>query len=377
MKRVRVEPERSRGAGKRADRKAFLTFPYRLYRDDPVWVPPLRMAEAALMNREKNPFFEHADAQHFLARRGKRVVGRIAAIENRRHNEVHEDRVGFFGFFDAEPDPEVARALLHAAKAWNDARDLAPMRGPVNYSTNDSCGVLVQGFDEPPRLMMPHNRPDYEELITGAGLVGVKDLHAYWISTENSVPERFQRVVDRMMKRKGITIRRINFKNFDEEVPVLLGLYNRSWEKNWGFVPATENEFKHAAKDMKMVVSPPLSGVAERDGVPVGLAVFLRDLNTLLRGTNGRLWRFLPKLLFANKDAMDARCILLGIVPEARGSAINEAFFVRALKNGLATGCPGAECGWVLADNKAIIAPIEAAGGVLRKVYRMYETPSE
>lgn len=369
MERVRVEVERSK-----ADRKAFLQLPYRLYRDNPVWVPPLRVAEAALMDRAKNPFFEHAEVEHFLARRGRRVVGRIAAIENRLHNEIHDDRVGFFGFFDVEADPVAAQALIKAAKGWNDARGLTPMRGPVNYSTNESCGVLVEGFEEPPRLLMPYNRPDYEDLVTGAGLTAVKDLHAYWISTQNPVPERFQRVVDRMMERKGILIRRLDLKRFEKEIPILLDLYNRSWEKNWGFVPATEREFRHAAKDLKMIVNPELSGVAERDGVPVGFTVFIRDLNLLLRGTNGRLWRFLPRWLFAKKARMDTRCILLGIVPEARGIAINEAFFARALTDGLKSGCTGAECGWILADNQAMIAPIVASGGELRKVYRMYET---
>lgn len=370
MDSLRVEPERGK-----ADRKAFIELPYRLYRGDPVWVPPLRMAEAALMDREKNPFFQHAEVEHFLAWRGRRVVGRIAAIENRLHNEIHEDRVGFFGFFDVEPDPEAAKALVQAAKTWNDARGLAPMRGPVNYSTNEACGVLVKGFDERPRLLMSYNRPDYEELLTGAGLVAVRNLNAYWLSVANPVPQRFQRVVDRVMERRGITIRAIDLKNFDREVLVLRDLYNRSWEKNWGFVTATEAEFNHAAKDLKMIVNPNLSGVAERDGRPVGFSVFLRDLNLLLPGTNGRLWRFLPRLLLAKKPTMDTRCVLLGIVPEARGMAINEAFFVRAMREAKRTGCPGAEASWVLADNKAMTGPIETAGGELRKVYRMYETP--
>jgi hypothetical protein len=369
---LRVAPERSR-----ADRKAFIGVPYRLYAGHPVWVPPLRIAEAALMNRKKNPFFQHAAVEHFLARRGRRVVGRIAAVENTLHNEVHDDRIGFFGFFDVEPDQEAATALVEAARAWTEARGLGPLRGPVNYSTNDSCGVLVEGFDEAPRILMPYNRPDYDDLLRGAGLVGVKDLLALWISTGNPVPPRFKRVVDRMLKRRGIEIRRIDLGSFDRELPILLDLYNRSWERNWGFVPATEAEFHHAAKDLKALVDPVISGIAERKGVPVAFTVFIRDLNVLLKGTNGRLLPFLwLKLLTRLKKIDETRCVLLGIVPEARGNAINEAFFARALTEGLADGCKGAEAGWVLADNEGMLAPIKAVGGELRKRYRMYETPT-
>lgn len=362
-----------------ADRDAFLDLPYRLYRGHPVWVPPLRMAEAEVMDRAKNPFFQHANAQHFLALRGDRVVGRIAACENSLHNEVHEDRIGFFGFFDVEADAEAASGLIEAARDWCSARGLAPMRGPANYSMNDSCGVLVDGFDEHPFLLMPYNRPDYDTLLQGAGLTPVKDMLSFWISTRNTVPERFQRVVDRRLARSKITLRDIDVKHFDREVQILKDLYNRSWEKNWGFVPATEAEFEHAAKDLKLLVEHRISGVAERDGEPVAFSAFVRDLNRILkRGSgNGRLLPTLwAKLAFGMKRIRYARCVLLGIVPEARGNAINEAFFVRAMHAGLRHGYYGAEAGWVLADNDAMAKPILAAGGKTTKRYRMYETPA-
>jgi len=368
---VRVDPED--GA---AGRKAFLDLPYRLYRGHPTWVPPLRMAERDLMDRAKNPFFQHAEVQHFLARRGDRVVGRIAACENRLHNEVHEDRIGFFGFFDVETDAEAAGALLETARAWCAARGLSPMRGPANYSMNDSCGVLVDGFDDQPMILMPYNRPDYDALLQGAGLVPVKELLAYWISTRNPIPERFLRVVDRRMARSDITLRDIDLKHFDREVQILKDLYNRSWERNWGFVPATEAEFEHAAKDLKMLVEPRVSAVAERGGEPVAFSAFVRDVNRILKkgSGNGSLWPTLwARLAVGLKRIRHARCVLLGIVPEARGNAINEAFFVRAMRMGLALGYHGSECGWVLADNDAMRKPIETAGGFVTKRYRMYE----
>ncbi len=369
---VRVEPEQ--GA---AERAAFIDLPYRLYRGHATWVPPLRSEEAKLMDPAKNPFFAHAEADHFLAWRGERVVGRIAACENRLHNEVHEDRVGFFGFFEVEAgDQEAATALLAAAKGWCAARELSPMRGPCNYSTNDPCGTLVDGFDEHPFILMPYNRPDHDGLLRGAGLAPVKDLLAFWIASENEIPERFERVVNRRLARSNITLRDIDVKDFDTEVQVLKDLYNRSWEKNWGFVPATEAEFEHAAADLKRIVDPRVSGVALKDGVPVAFSAFIRDVNAVLKkgGGSGKLYPpLIARLLFGLGKVKQLRCVLLGIVPEARGNAINEAFFIRAMKAARALGYDGAEASWVLADNAAMRKPIETAGGRVTKRYRLYE----
>jgi GNAT superfamily N-acetyltransferase len=375
---LRVEPERSSGAGHKADRAAFIDLPYRLYAGHPVWIPPLRMAERDLMNAKKNPFFEHAEVQHFLARRGDRVVGRIAAIENRLHNEIHEDRIGFFGFFDVEPDPEAARGLLAAARSWTEARGLSPMRGPACYSMNDTCGLLVEGFEEAPRILMPYNRPDYESLLLDAGLVPVKDLLAFWLRVEDDVPERFRRVVARRLERRGVTLRDIDVSStaaFRRDVATIKDLYNRCWEKNWSFVQATSAEFDHAAKDLKMLLVPEVSCIVEREGQPVGFSVFIRDLNVLLKGTSGRLTpRLLWRLLTGLKKVRDQRCVLLGVVPEARGNAINEAMFIRAFDRAREHGFAGAEAGWVLADNAAMTSPIEASGARIAKRYRMFET---
>jgi hypothetical protein len=366
---VRVEPESSR-----RDRRLFLDLPYRLYRRHPVWVPPLRMAEAAVMDRAKNPFFRHAEVQHFLARRGDRVVGRIAAVENRLHNEFHGDRAGFFGFFDVEPDAEAASALVATARSWCAARGLSPMRGPVCYSTNDPCGVLVDGFERRPAILMPYNRPDYDALLRGAGLAPAKDLLALWMETKTEPPERFRRVVGRMTERAGLVLRPVDLRSFDREVDVLKQVYNRSWERNWGFVPATEAEFEHTAQDMKMLIEPDLSTVAERDGKPVGFCAILRDLNEVLARMNGRLLPFgIFRLLFGIKRIRTMRIIALGIVPEARGRALVEAFFLRAMDAARVKGYLGGEAGWILEDNDKMLSPIRAAGGAVTKRYRLYE----
>ena len=374
MGAVQVSPERTK-----ADRKAFIDLHYRLYRDDPIWVPPLRSEEAKLMDRSKNPFFEHAEVEHFLARRDGRVVGRIAAIENRRHNEFHEDRWGFFGFFDVEAgDQEAATALIDAARTWTEGRGLSPMVGPVNYSTNDSCGALIEGFDERPCLLMPYNRPDYATLLEGAGLRKAKDLVALRIPTSPTGPERFRRVVSRQLERRNIRLRPFDLgANFAQEVETFRDLYNRCWERNWGFVPATDKEFDHAAQDLKRLIVPSMSAIAERDGEPVGFSVFLLDINVLLaKGPrNGRLLPFFwLKLLRGIKKIRSARSILLGVVPEARGLAINEAFFLHAMIGGHGSGIPSVEAGWVLEDNTGILNPIYAGGGEIRKRYRIFET---
>jgi GNAT superfamily N-acetyltransferase len=362
-------------AGRR-DRRAFLDLPWRLYRGHPTWVGPLRMSDRHLTDRKRNPFFAHADAQHFLARRGRRVVGRVAAIENRLHNEFHGDRAGFFGFFDVEPDPEAARGLVEAARAWTEARGLSPMIGPVCYSTNDTCGVLVEGFEHPPVILMPWNRPDYDALLEGAGLVAAKDLLAFLIRTPERPPDRFARVVERRLERAGIRLRPLDLRRLDRELPVLRGLYNRSWERNWGFVPATDAEFDAQAKDLKAVVDRELSAVAEQDGTPVGFSLVLHDLNHALRGGNGRLFPTgLFRILFRLERSPLVRIVALGVVPEARGRGVNEAFFVRAMEGARRRGIVGGEAGWVLADNERMQAPILAAGGVPWKRYRLYRTP--
>ena len=370
--RLVVEPERTK-----RDRKEFLALPYRLYRDHPTWVPPLRMADAAMMNRKKNPFFAHAEVEHFLARRGGRVVGRIAAIENRLHNEFHGDRLGFFGWFDVEPDPEAARALVAAASSWCAARGLVAMRGPVNYSTNDVCGALVDGFEHRPMLMMPYNRADYDALLKGAGLVPVKDLLAYLIPCANPPPDRFVRICNRALERGGYTLRDIDMKRRAEEFRTIQKIYNAAWAQNWGFVPITDAEFQHAAKDLAMLVDPRVFFFVEKDGVPVAFIGPVPDLNEALVGLDGRLFPFgLVKLLARKKRIKNVRVMLLGVLPEARGKGVDAAIFVRAMQRTHEVGYVYAEASWVLEDNHRMRNDIELSGGKITKRYRIYEAPT-
>src|SRR5262245_29647906 len=369
-----VTPERTA-----KDRKAFLDLPYRIYRGHPVWVPPMRMAERDLGDRKKNPFFQHAEVEHFLARRGEGglVVGRVAAIENRRHNEFHGDRVGFFGRFDCEADPEAARALVAAARAWLKGRGLASMRGPVSYSTNDVTGVLVEGFEWPPSISMPYNREDYDALLKGAGLAPAKDLLAYWVPTERPLPERVVRIGARTLERGGYRLRPIDMKRFAAEIDTLLSLYNRCWERNWGFVPMTEAEFRHAAKDLKIVVDPRIFLFVERsDGTPVGFVGVLPNLNEALVGLDGRLFPFgLIRLLWRKSRVRRSRIMLLGVVPEARGRGVDAALMSQVFARASAAGYVGGEGSWILEDNVRMRNDLEALGAGVVARYRLYSMP--
>ncbi|MGH7498174.1 MAG: GNAT family N-acetyltransferase, partial [Gemmatimonadales bacterium] len=318
-----------------------------------------------LLSRKKNPFFEHGDAEYFLAERDGEVVGRIAAITNRLHNETHDDRVGFFGFFESVDDQPVADALFSAAAAWCRERGHDVLRGPASFSVNDECGLLVDGFDSPPTLMMPHNPRYYIQLLERAGFVTAKNLLVYQGGAEEHyvpVPERLARGTELIRKRMGIEIRPLNMKDFKGEVERIKELYNAAWEKNWGFVPMTDHEIDHLAEQFKPVVIPELVPMAEKDGKVIGFGIALPDLNVIFRtNRKGRLFPMVLRLLWALKTRKirRARILLLGITPEYRGKGIDAMLYhwiwTRSGERQIYWG----EAGWILEDNPAMNAGLE------------------
>jgi GNAT superfamily N-acetyltransferase len=346
-----------------------------------MWVPPLRRDVDALLSRTKNPFFEHAEAEYFLAERGDRVVGRIAAISNRLHNETHHDRVGFFGFFESENDSAVADALFDAAAGWLRDHGLDTMRGPASFSVNDECGLLVDGFDTPPALMMPHNPPYYVQLIEGAGFHQAKDLLVYQggdrtFRAYDPVPERLERAVRIMRERMGITVRPLNMKDFAGEVEHIKAIYNAAWEKNWGFVPMTEHEIDHLAQQFKPVVIPDIVPMAEKDGKVVGFGLALPDLNTVFRGNrSGKMFPVVLKLLWAlkAKRIRRARIPLLGILPEYRGKGLDAVLYHWIWTKSAEHGMYWGEAGWILEDNPAMNAGLVKMRFEVYKTYRLYD----
>jgi GNAT superfamily N-acetyltransferase len=368
-----------RAVGGRRDLQRFIDLPYRLHARDPIWVPPLRQDVALLLDREKNPFFEHAEAEYFIAERGAEVVGRIAAIANRLHNETHGDRVGFFGFFECRDDQAVADALLAAAAQWLKARGFDTVRGPASFSVNDECGLLVDGFETPPTLMMPHNPRYYVRLLEAAGFAKAKDL---WVYEGGDVrhyvpaPERLARAMDLIRQRLGITLRPLNMKDFEGDVERIKEIYNVAWEKNWGFVPMTEKEIDHLAKQFKPIVIPDIVPFAEKDGKVIGFGIVLPDLNAILQSNrNGRLLPVLPKLLWSlkTKKIRRARIPLLGILPEYQGKGIDAMLYhwiwTRSGERNITWG----EAGWILEDNPAMNAGLEKMGFRVYKTYRLYD----
>lgn len=347
---------------------------------DPNWVPPLRMDIRKLLDRAKNPFFEHAEAEYFLAERGGSVVGRIAAISNRLHNETHGDHVGFFGFFESIYDQAVADALFTVAEGWLRGKGHDVMRGPASFSVNDECGLLVDGYDTPATLMMPHNPPYYIRLIDGAGFKKAKDLFVYrggWMAEYLPVPERLARGTELLRKRQGVTIRPLNIADFKNEVERIKVLYNKCWEKNWGFIPMTDHEIDHLAEQFKPVVNADLVPFAEKDGEVVGFGLALPDLNQVFqRHRSGRLTPALIADLLLSlklKRIRRARILLLGVIPELRGKGIDAMLYHWIWTKSAEHQIYWGEAGWILEDNPAMNAGLEKMEFSVYKTYRLYD----
>lgn len=327
-----------------------------------------------LLSPQKNPFFEHAQAQYFIARSNGRTVGRIAAIRNEAHNREHHDDVGFFGFFECIDDQDVANALFETAAAWLRTKNCDTMRGPMSPSINDESGLLVDGFTTPPVLMMPHNPTYYVRLVERAGFTKAKDLICY--EGTGQMPERLVRATRIVAERQGVTLRPLNKKRFKEEVELVKQLYNAAWEKNWGFVPLTNAEIDHLAKQLKPVVVPDIVCFAEKKGQTIGFAVALPDLNVALkRNPSGRLFPGLLKILWAARKISRIRILLLGTLKEYRGTGIDALMYAWIWQKGNAKGYYWGEAGWILEDNAAMTNGIQRIGFVPYKTYRVYDRP--
>jgi hypothetical protein len=341
-----------------------------------MWVAPLRMDVRTLLSRDKNPFFQHAEAEYFLAERDGGVVGRIAAIQNFAHGAFHDDEkhVGFFGFFESVNDHAVAGALFDAAGRWLRSRGLTVMRGPASPSTNDECGLLVEGFDTPPTVMNPHNPKYYPELVERAGFAKAMDLLCYQGSGD-APPARLVEGARKMAERFGITLRPLDMKRFWRDVELVKELYNSAWEKNWGFVPMTDAEINHLARQLKPVVVPDLIVFAEMKGKLIGFAITLPDFNQALKhNPSGRLFPFgLLKILWHKRKIHRARTLTLGVLKEYRRTGADALMYEWTWRHGNAHGLFWCEASWLLETNHAIRNGMERLGFRQYKTYRMYD----
>ncbi|GAA2449586.1 GNAT family N-acetyltransferase [Actinomadura vinacea] len=361
----------------RRDVRRFVEFRYRLHRDDPNFVPPLRRDARRLLDRRRNPFFAYGDVGLFIAETRGRVAGRIAAVHNPRHNRVHRTRDGFFGQFECVDDPAVAAALFAAAARWLRHRGLQTMLGPVDFTMNDECGLLVDGFDSPPRVLMPYNPAYYPALLGRCGLEKATDLWTWECATAPLDP-RLTRIAEHVRRRDGLTVRPADLRDFDAELARIKRVHDSAWRDNWGFVPMTDAEFTALARRLRRIADPGLIQLVEAGGEPVAVGLGLPDFNQALPAARGRLTTFgvpigLARLALAARRVDRVRGVLCGVVAEYRRRGLEALLYARVWDAMAAGGYRGGiEMGWTLEDNRAINQSMQALGAVHAKTYRIY-----
>lgn len=358
------------------DRNAFIKFPWRIYRNDPAWVPPLIFERKTFLDRKRHPFYQHGDAVLFLARRNGEIVGRIMASDDPNYNSLHESNTGCFGLFECIDDVEVAAALFKATDDWLRARGRVEIMGPIDYSTNYVCGLLIDGFEHPPTVLTSHNPPYYAGLIEHSGFSKAKDWYAWWFSEFPAPAERLRKIAIARAGKLGVKIRRINLKQIQEEGLRIRAIYNQAWEKNWGFVPFTEAEADHMANELKQLIVPEATLIAEVGERPIGFVIGVPDINVALQKINGRLTTFglpigLIKLLYYQRKIRTGRLIALGVVEEYRRAGIAEMLVLRLMDEAFSRGFTG-ELSMTLEDNVMVNRFIEAMGASKYKTYRIY-----
>lgn len=353
--------------------KEFLSFPFQLHSKDPFWVPPL-VSDIKEQFSSKNPFFKHAEVAPFIAKVKGKTAGRITAIYNEAHINFYSEKAGFFGFFDCIDETAVAKKLIEEVKQWLRERGVLKLRGPMNFSSNEEWGLLVEGYDSPPMLMMPYNFAYYGTLLEECGLTKAKDLFAYVIDVPEELPQKTSRVAS-IAEKQGIKVRPINIKSFEEEMSVFKDIYNSAWEKNWGFIPMTDEEIEHMAKKLKPLIIPELALISECNSVPVGLMMLLPDFNFVLKKLGGRLFPLgIFKALWYSRKIKDTRLLLLGIKEGFRRRGVDALLLLEGLKAVKKNGYKRIEFSWILEDNYPVQRIIETVKGRLYKKYRVYET---
>jgi GNAT superfamily N-acetyltransferase len=368
---VEVRPVRGR-----RELTAFIKLPFELYRGHPNWVPPLISERRRHLDRERNPFFQHAEAEYFLAWREGRPVGRISAHVDHRFNEFQQNDWGLFGFFECVEDDGVAASLLASAEAWLRERDRDRMVGPMDFTTNHECGLLVEGYEMRPQILENWHHPYYRALIEGQGLHKVMDLLKWQImaADHHRVLPVIHELAGKLESEHGIRVRNMRKRNMQAEVRAFMDVYNSAWERNWGFVPLTDAELEAYAKELKPILQEKWGLIAEKDGEVVGAALTLDDYNMVLSKLNGRL---LPlgwlKLLRERRKIDEIRVFALGVKPEYQHTGTAAAFYVNVWDTVRSTGVRRAETGWILETNEAMNRAMTALGGDVVKRYRLYE----
>jgi GNAT superfamily N-acetyltransferase len=374
-----VAPPSVRPLRNKRDLNAFIELPFRLRRDDPQWVPPLRFERRQFLDRSKNPYFEHAEAEYFLAERGGEVVGRISAQVDSRWDAYQGGNDGMFGFFESEDDPEIARALLDAATGWLVDRGRGRMLGPMEFTTNDEVGLLIEGYDEPSLILEPWHPPYYRTLIERLGLAKVIDLYMWglWFGQLKEGTEFHPMIhaAARKSDEAGVVIRSMQKRDMANEIGRFMEVYNEAWGDNWGFVPITEAEVRFQAKNLRPVLDEDWAMIAEKDGEVVGAALTLPDINQALARMKGRVapfgwWHFLRRRKYIDR----LRVFALGVKHDYQHLGVAAALYVRHMETAARPGqIKGGHTGWILETNEAMNRAMEGMGGRIVKRYRIYE----
>jgi GNAT superfamily N-acetyltransferase len=370
---LEVRPVRSR-----RELMRFIKLPWRIYRNEPLWVPPLVSERKRHLDRDRNPFFEHAEADYFLAWRDGEPVGRISAHVDYRFNEFQDNDWGMFGFFECEEDHITANALLEAAEGWLRDRGRDRMVGPMDFTTNHECGVLVEGYERPPQILEFWHHPYYRELLERYGLSKAMDLYKWELHISDRsklLPVLFE-LAEKLEPEHGVRIRHMRRRDFRQEVRRFMEVYNAAWERNWGFVPLTDAELEHYAKELKPILDENWAMVADKDGETVGAALTLPDYNKVLKHLNGRLLPFgWAKALLARRKIDSVRVFALGVKPEYQHTGVAAAFYLEHFEMAGKTPQTWGEMGWILETNTAMNRGMEAMGGRIVKTYRIYDKP--
>ena len=360
----------------RRQRRAFLTYPWRLFRDDPNWIPPLRQDQEEMVGYRPHPFYEKNQAQTFLAYRDGEVCGRIAAIHNQSHVDLYDEQRGFFGFFECIDDQAVANALLDAARTWLAERGLTCVRGPMNPGINYTMGVLVEGFDSPPTFMMTYNPPYYDRLVTSYGFRKSQDFYAY-TATSDMLPAAAKKLfplADQVKERFDVRTRPIDKSRFQEDVEGFMRVYNQSMANHWGFVPMSPAEIQHSAKSLRYLMIPEMACVIEVDDKMVGAAFSIPDYNPRIKQIDGRLFPFgFLRLLWKRRSIKKVRNIASNVLPEYHLMGLLIVLAKEMFLRGTAGGVEEIEFSWVAESNRRSRGSLEKAGVKRDKTYRVYD----
>ena len=372
MPQIEISEVRSK-----AERNAFIKFPWKIYSNDPAWVPPLLLERKEFLRRDKHPFFEHGDAALFLARSGGDIVGRIMVSDDPRYNALHQSNIGCFGMFESIDDQQVANALFEAAAGWLRRLGRNEIMGPIDYSTNYLCGLLIDGFQFPPTLLTGHNLPYYSKLIEGWGFTKEMDLYAWRLADPTVAGSRLRRLAGALEKRSTVTFRPGNLRDIAGEARRLREIYNEAWQNNWGFVPFTEREFDFMTREMKPLLVPELVWLAEVEGKPVGFILCVEDINVAFRKINGRLTTLglpigLAKLLYYKSRLTTCRLVALGVIPKYRRHGVAERLVWKVIEEAMGKRGLAGEASLILENNRLMNRFLEAIGAEKYKTYRIY-----